>query len=154
MKNLMSFCVLLSCLRGVSQEKLHILVTVDDIVTGSYNLSDSYLVIEKDTIALKYEMGRFEISNMDRLKKRGKQSKICLNFRYYATCPHPRSYNYNITLDSSLILQEYLLLKVYNFANYPNVFAKNIGYGYEYISPIGSETLPKNKRIKRNKCID
>jgi hypothetical protein len=140
------------CGKVFSQEKLNVLVTVDEVVTGSYNLSDSYLIINRDTLKLKYEMGRFELANTEILKSVNSHTEIRLNFRHYTSCPEQKSYHYSIKIESSLLLQDYLLLKIYNFEMYPNVFMKNIGYGFEYISPLGSEALPKRKRIKRNKC--
>lgn len=140
------------CGKVFCQEKLNVLVTVDEVVTGSYNLSDSYLIINKDTVSLKYEMGRFELANLEILKSVNSHTEISLNFRYFTFCPEQKSYYYSIKIESSLLLQDYLLLKIYNFEMYPNVFMKNIGYGFEYISPLASEALPKKKRIKRNKC--
>lgn len=142
------------CIGASCQERLNALVTVDDIITGSYNLSDAYLIVKNDTISLKYEMGRFELTDKEILKTVDGHTKVSLNFRYYATCPEPKSYYYNINLESRLLLQEYLLLKIYNFDKYPNVFVRNTGYGFEYTSPVISEGLPKRKKIKRNSCLN
>jgi hypothetical protein len=152
LKTLISSCIILIYVNVHCQEKLNVLVTVDDVITGPYNLTDSYLIIGKDSINLKYEMGRFELVNTEILKSFNSNNEVSLNFRYYSSCPKQKSYYYKINLKTSLLLQDYLLLKIYNFEMYPNVFKTNIGYGFEYISPIVSEVLPTKKKIKRKKC--
>lgn len=141
--------------KGSSQEKLNALITVDDVITGSFNVYDSYLIIQHDTIDLKYEMGRFELGNNNNfLKKIDNSTNVNLCFKYYSTCPKQMHYSYNIELKLSLLLQNYLLLKIYNFNNYPNIFSKNDGYGKEFISPLGGEALPRKKKKYRikNSC--
>jgi len=153
LKTLISICIFFTYSNVHCQEKFNVLVTVDDVITGSFNLTDSFLIIGKDTINLKYEMGRFDIVDKETLiNSFNNHDEVSLNFRYYSSCPKQKRYNYKINLKVSLLLQEYLLLKIYNFEMYPNIFESNMGYGFEYISPIVSEVLPIKKKIKRKKC--
>lgn len=139
-----------------AQDKIYSMITVDDIPTASYNLSNCYLKIDNDTINIEYEMGRFSIESKDfeRFKKIDDKTEILLSFKYFTNCPEQRKYLYSIPLKRELLSQRFLLLKVYNYESYPNVFVTNHGYGYEYISPLGSLGLPKRKKMKRNPCIN
>ena len=153
------FLVALQLLTGqvaFSQQELHVLVSIDDITGASYNISNSFLVIGKDTISLKYEVGRFTISEKDiaNLKSIDKKEMISLNIEYVTFCPEQKTYKYNLNLDVELLLQEYLILKVYNHESYPGVFSKNESYGFECTSPLKSIGIAKNKKMKRNQCPD
>jgi len=147
------FC-LFACIKVFSQNQLNVLITIDDVITASYNLSDGYIIIKKDTIFLEYEMGRFKIDKNDyeRLKQENIKENIFLNFSYSMFCPEQSNYDYSLKLQLDLLLQNYLLIRVYNFSSYPKTFIKENGYGFEYISSLGSETLPKRKKMKRNPC--
>lgn len=135
-----------------SQEKINVLLMVDDVVTGSFNVSDSYLIAQNDTIKLRYEMGRFEFDDKRLIERIEKNIDVSLCFKYYSSCNNV-FYNYNIKLKLPFLLQDYLLIKVYNFKNYPNTFSKNTGYDREIISPLGGEALPRKKKKNRNKNI-
>ncbi len=137
-------------------QQLNVMVTVDEIITASYNLSGSYLLTENDSINLDYEMGRFKIKEDD-LKKlitKDRQEEVFLNFQYFSNCPVQGTQQYKLKLKLDLLLQNFLLIKVYNYSSYPKTFEKSYGYGFEYISLLESKGLPKRKKIKRNPCYD
>lgn len=154
-RSIFIFFYLIAPINIYSQHQLNVMVTIDDVITASYNVSDSYLELGNDTIFLDYEMGRFEIldNDFEKLKVKNNQENIVLNFSYFTNCPKQSIKKYSLKLELNLFFQKYLLIKIYNFSSYPKVFSKDSGYGFEYISPLKSEFLPKKKKLKRNECL-
>ncbi len=148
--------MLICCNALFSQERLNALVSVNNNVAGSFNLSNSSLLVNNDTIKLVYKMGRFEIDANDlmKLKNCNKDEEIFLNFSFFETCPSQKTYSFKLKLKLDLLLQEYLFLKVYNFSSFPTAFINKTGYGFEFVSPIGSSVLPKNKKRINHTCSD
>jgi len=135
-----------------SQDRLNIVLTVDDVIP--YSLENSNLVLENDTIQLQYKMGRFLVTETDlvKLKSAGKLKEVSLNINYTTFCPVQEHYTYSIYLKSDLLLQDYFLLKIYNYSSYPKVFGKKAGYIFGYESPLGFIGLPSKNKMKRNPC--
>jgi len=155
-RSIFIFFYLVAPIKIYCQHQLNVMVTIDDIITASYNVSDSYLELDNDTIFLNYEMGRFEILEKDfeKLKVKNNQKNTVLNFSYFTNCPKQSIKKYSLKLELNLFLQKYLLIRIYNFSSYPKVFSKDSGYGFEYISPLKSEFLPKRKKIKEMNVCD
>lgn len=101
-------------------------------------------------------MGRFNISNVDfdKLKKADRSEEVLLVFKYFEICPEQQTYTFKLNLKLDLILQEYLFVRVYDFAAFPNTFLRKTGYGFEYISPVESTIIARKKKYIRNKCSD
>ena len=140
-----------------SQNELYTLLTIDDVNVEPSFIADSFIDIDNHRIETKYKVGRFEISSNDYkfLKQMNPDSKVNLSFIFLATCPEQKSLSYNNSIELKLLFQEYLLLRFFNFNNYPNIFIKNTGYGLEIKSPLGASVLPKKaKKISRNKCLN
>ena len=155
-KKLLTVPLLLFCTYVYSQkEQINVLITVDDIITGSFNLSNGYIQIDNDTIELKYEIGRFNIEQKDfnRLQHEDVEKNVNLCFRYFSNCPTQKNSYYTLQVKLKLLFQNYLLIRVFNFESYPGVFGKKEEYGFEYDSPLETVRLPKNGKMKRNPCV-
>lgn len=149
------FCINSICSYG--QNQLYALLTIDDVNVESTFISNCFIETDSHKIELNYKVGRFEISSSDYifLNEMSPDKTVSLSFCYSAICPQQKLFLYEKDLEVKLLLQEYLLLRIFNFNNYPNVFKNNIGYGIEIISPFGSSVLPKKtKKIPRNKCLN
>jgi len=156
MKLVLLTFMLIFCNVSLSQERLNVLVSVNNNIAGSFNLSNSFLLVHNDTINLVYKMGRFEINTDDfaKLNKYCKEEDVFLNFNFFESCPYQKTYSFKLKLKLDLLLQEYLFLKVYNFSTFPKAFISKTGYGFEYVSPLRSSVLPKNKKLINHSCSD
>jgi hypothetical protein len=160
MKTLRIFFIVTSFVMSVqsfAQNQIYTLLTIDDINIEPTFISESTLKFDNYNIKLLYKIGRFEIDKNDykllkEIASKSNNKEALLSFTMTNYCPKLDNINYNIQLNLSLFLEEYLLLKIYNFESYPNIFMKNTGYGFEYISPIISEVLPRKKKSKKNQC--
>lgn len=157
MKILNIFIILVSFVISIdsfAQNQIYTILTIDDVNIEPTFISNSILKVDNHEMKLTYKVGRFEITSneYEMLKKIDSTDKdAILSFVFTNNCSK-KDYTYKIQLNLSLFLQEYLLLKIYNFHLYPNIFIKNTGYGFEYISPVISESLPR-KTKQKNKCL-
>lgn len=137
------------------QKALYILLSIDSNIVEPTFISNSKIEIDNKVFNLNYKMGRFDISEegYSFLIKSAQQINAKISFDYISLCPIQTKYSYSFNVKGSFFLQEYLLLKFYNFNKYPNQFAKNTGYGYEFTSPLGSESIPRKKKFKKDKCF-
>lgn len=158
MRKILLLCILNILSISLAQERLNVLITVDDVI--SRNIYDSYLIINNDTIKLEYAIGRFIIAKEDHTTlKEGSNKNSKLYLKYRAFCPEVKQYDYIIDLNTRMLLLDYFLLKIYNYETYPKAFPKAYlkrwgGYGYAYVSPLGSLGIPNIHKLERNPCME
>lgn len=143
---------------SISQNReLNALIMIDELPVSTGTLRDVSLSFSnKDKILLYYKIGRFIIKESDFLILTSKKdtTEVTLNLTYEMTCPENKTLEYSSTFNLKHLLQRELILKIYNFEKYPRVFGKKKSYGSELSSPLGAILLPKNRKLKRNKCLD
>lgn len=157
LRNLFSVFLVVLSFNAHAQKNIYVLLNIDDISIEPTFISNVLLKVDNKDLALKYRMGRLEISDVDYnlLKTFSLGMRVTLCYTYTSTCPTQNLYNYSIEIDLNYLFQDYLILRVFNFKNYPKVFVRNEGYGVEFLSPIGSTLLPKRiKKIRRNPCLN
>lgn len=147
---ILSIIIFSSCLSKSSKEliDLEILIFMDNDPT--IDLRD-FEILDKDLnpTSVNYKTGRIQIEK-DVATKLLKNDKIYLKFKYHDECiSHDGTYILN--LNSNLLKQEYLYLRVYNFEKYPKILGNSKYFEFEFDSPIGSTRLPtlKNKKLER-----
>jgi len=146
MKNF--YFLLLLSFNSYSQHRLDVLMAINNKIVTSTDITQSFLVIQNDTIDLKYEMGRFDISekNYNILNKKNTED-IKLIVEYADFDDNYIRKKVQIDLKLEFLLQRYFFLKIYDFSRFPKHFLEKSGYGFEYTSPIQTKNLIKRKKM-------
>lgn len=149
MKKFFLIILLFLCFDIYSQQTLNVLLTINNKTVTSTDIVDASLIIDKDTIGLNYEMGRFELSLEDYkiVKSVANKKDVCLVIEYSDFLDNYVKKEFKICFNVELLLQRYFFLKVYDFTQFPKHFVKKNGYGFEYLSPIETKELIKKKTM-------
>lgn len=142
------------CFKTFSQyiSDLECLIIIDDNIIP--DIREVYLRnASGEDIKLDYKTGRLKLAEKTKNEFCQISQEITLSINYLRSCPDNEQLIYHIKLDSKLLCQDYLVLRIYNFDLYKKGFYTKKGFGYEYESPLKSELLPKtyNKKIL-NRC--
>jgi len=125
-------------------ENIKVLITIDN--NPLVQLKDlKFIVNETGEIIVKYDLGRINLTENDLVKLK-RSEKVRFVFSYYIGKCNIKERNYDIGIKTNLLFQGYLYLRIYNFEFYPRLFIKNTGYGFEFDSPLRSESLPTRRR--------
>lgn len=145
---LLIYITVIICSKLQAQKVLNTVISIDDKVMASYNIAKVQLISFKDTLTAEYESGRIILTDKDyeTFSKYRREDIIVMKINYQQHCPLPKEYIYEISIKIDLLNQRYFNIAIYNFENYPNLFAKNEGYGFEFNSPLISQSLPRNKK--------
>jgi hypothetical protein len=120
-----------------------VLISIDnDPIVGIY---DMQIITKMDTVPASYNLGRLSIEKADQIKIT-MCDEIVLRFKSNSNCPTIIDRVYETEIKNVYLIEgSYLWLRIYNFESFPKVFREDVGYGYEYDTPMESSRLPTKK---------
>lgn len=147
-KKVFIYITILFCFTAQSQKNLNTVISIDDKIAASYNVENVHLIFSNEDVLVSYESGRVIINDDDynKFMNYDDESIIILKLDYNQECPYYHKHTYEISIEKKFLTQQYFNISIYNYKNYPNLFGKKEGYGFEFKSPIISQSLPKNKK--------